>query len=31
MTGPVTDATSEHFTTDATAREKWVVMRHCSR
>jgi len=25
MTGPVTDATREHFTTDATAREKWVV------
>ena len=25
MTGPVTLATAEHFTTDATAREKWVA------
>ena len=25
MTGPVTAATAEHFTTDATAREKWVA------
>jgi proton-translocating NADH-quinone oxidoreductase, chain M len=25
MTGPVTEATAAHFTTDATAREKWVV------
>ena len=25
MTGPVTPATATHFTTDATAREKWVA------
>ena len=25
MTGPVTPATAEHFTTDASAREKWVA------
>jgi NADH-quinone oxidoreductase subunit M len=25
MTGPVTPATAEHFTHDATAREKWVA------